>query len=67
MNRQNRITTVNKGLEKVAVHCCADTFVVNQTLIFQIKFCDKNPHFRQAPKPSIHQESQNLRSGFLGV
>ena len=25
-----------------------DSFVVNQTLVFQIKFCGKNRHLRQA-------------------
>ena len=38
------------GLAKVAVQCSADSFVVNQTLIFQIKFCGENRHLRQARK-----------------
>jgi len=29
-------TTANKGLAKVAVQCSADTFMVNQSLIFRI-------------------------------
>jgi hypothetical protein len=37
-------------LAKVAVQCSADTFVVNQTLVFQIKFCGKKPALRVAAK-----------------
>jgi len=43
-----RITRHNSGLAKVAVQCSADTFVVNQTLVFQIKFCGKSPALRVA-------------------
>lgn len=28
--------------------CSKDSFVVNQTLVFQIKFCGKSPALRQA-------------------
>ena len=42
--------TANTGLAKVAVQCFADTFVVNQTLVFQIKFCGKSPALRVAAK-----------------
>jgi hypothetical protein len=35
--------TANRRLAKVSVQCSADTFVVNQTLVFQIKFCGKSP------------------------
>jgi len=38
----------NRRLAKVAVQCSADTFAVNQSLVFQIKFCGKNRHLRQA-------------------
>jgi hypothetical protein len=34
--------TANRRLAKAAVQCSADTFVVNQTLVFRIKFCGKN-------------------------
>lgn len=30
------------------VSCSKDSFVVNGTLVFQIKFCAKNPALRQA-------------------
>jgi hypothetical protein len=51
----NRATTdrtpaCNKGLAKVAVQCSADTFVVNQTLVFRINICGENRHLRQARK-----------------
>ena len=32
------------------VSCSKDSFVVNQTLVFQIKFCGKNPALRVAAK-----------------
>jgi len=37
-------------LAKVAVHCSADTFVVNQTLVLRINICGENRHLRQARK-----------------
>ena len=40
--------TDNTGLAKVAVHCSADTFVVNQTLVLRINICGENRHLRQA-------------------
>ena len=45
-----RTTAYNTGLAKVAVQCSADTFVVNQTLVFQIKVCGKSPALRVAAK-----------------
>jgi hypothetical protein len=44
----DRTTTANSGLAKVAVPFSADTFVGNQTLVFQIKFCGKSPALRVA-------------------
>lgn len=43
-------TTANRRLAKVAVHCSADTFVVDQSLVIRINICGKNRHLRQAPK-----------------
>ncbi len=37
----------NIGFAKAVVQCSAETFVVNQTLVFQIKFCGENRHLRQ--------------------
>ena len=39
----------NTGLAKVAVHCSAATFVVNQCLVLRINICAENRHLRQAP------------------
>ncbi|WP_394992632.1 hypothetical protein [Emticicia sp.] len=35
---------------KGGVSCSKDSFVVNQTLVFQIKFCGKNPALRVGAK-----------------
>lgn len=45
MNRKKPLnTTYPKGL----VSCSKDSFVVNQSLVFQIKFCGKSPALRVA-------------------
>lgn len=41
-------TPNNTGLAKVAVHCSADTFLVNQSLVLRINICGENRHLRQA-------------------
>ena len=51
----NRATTdrtpaPNSTYPKGGVSCSKDSFVVNQTLVFQIKFCDKSPALRVAAK-----------------
>jgi hypothetical protein len=43
----------NTGLEKVAVQCSADTFVVNQSLVLRRHICGENRHLRQARKRSV--------------
>tara|TARA_R110002072_G_scaffold302994_2_gene490866 strand:- start:1612 stop:1791 length:180 start_codon:yes stop_codon:yes gene_type:complete len=40
----------NRRLAKVAVQCSADTFVVNQSLVFRINIYGENRHLRQARK-----------------
>ena len=40
--------TYNTGLAKVAVPFSADTFVINQSLVFRINICGENRHLRQA-------------------
>ena len=47
---ENRKAIANTGLVKVAVQCSADTFVVNQSLVFRINICGENRHLRQARK-----------------
>ncbi|MFZ4725323.1 MAG: hypothetical protein ACOYMD_07715 [Paludibacter sp.] len=68
-----RTTVYNTGLVKVAVHCSADRFVANQTLVHRINICGENRHLRQArnrysqsniyPKPLTCEA--NVRSIFL--
>ena len=40
----------NRRLAKEAIQCSADSFVVNESLVFQIKFCGKSPALRVAAK-----------------
>jgi len=40
--------THNSTYPKGGVSCSKDSFVVNQTLVFQIKFCGKSPALRVA-------------------
>ena len=41
-------TATNNTYPKGGVWCSKDSFVVNRTLVFQIKFCGKNPALRLA-------------------
>jgi hypothetical protein len=53
MDRQattERTPAPNSTYPKGGVSCSKDTFVVNQTLVFQIKFCGKSPALRVAAK-----------------
>ncbi len=43
-------TAHNSTFAKGGVTCPKDSFVVNQTLAFQIKFCGKSPDLRVAAK-----------------
>ncbi|AEE48726.1 hypothetical protein Halhy_0819 [Haliscomenobacter hydrossis DSM 1100] len=40
----------NSTYPKGGVSCSTDSFVVNQTLVFQINFCGKRPALRVAAK-----------------
>ena len=42
--------TANSTYPKGGVSCSKDSFVVNRTFVFQIKFCDKSPALRVAAK-----------------
>ena len=42
--------TANSTYPKGGVSCSKDSFVVNESLVFQIKFCGKNPALRVAAK-----------------
>jgi hypothetical protein len=43
-------TGYNSTYPKGGVSCSKDSFVVHQTLVFQIKFCGKSPALRVAAK-----------------
>jgi hypothetical protein len=45
-NQRNANSTYPKG----GVSCSKDSFVVNQTFVFQILFCGKSPALRVAAK-----------------
>jgi hypothetical protein len=45
-----RTTGYNSTYPKGGVSCSKDSLVVNQTLVFQIKFCGKSPALRVAAK-----------------
>ena len=49
LDRQRK-TPYNSTYPKGGVSCSKDSFVVNQTLAFQIKFCGKSPALRVAAK-----------------
>ena len=51
MNHTTRKTTgYNSTYPKGGVSCSKDSFVVNGSLVFQIKFCGKSPALRVAAK-----------------
>ena len=45
--------TANSTYPKGGVSCSKDSFVVNETLVFQIKFCGKRPALRVAAKRQV--------------
>jgi hypothetical protein len=45
--------THNSTYPKGEVSCSKDSFVINQTLIFQIKFCGKSPALRVAADRNV--------------
>jgi len=45
-----RKAAANSTFAIVGVSCSKDSFVVNQTLVFQILFCGKSPALRVAAK-----------------
>ncbi|PKP15159.1 MAG: hypothetical protein CVU07_11210, partial [Bacteroidetes bacterium HGW-Bacteroidetes-23] len=53
----------NSTYPKGGVSCSKDSFVVNQTLVFQIKFCGKSPALRVAAKrwaTAYNRTSKNI-------
>lgn len=47
---QKQKTPANSTYLKGGILCSKDRFVVNQTLVFQIKFCGKRPAHRKSAK-----------------
>ena len=48
-----RTPACNSTYPKGGVSCSKNSFVVNQTLVFQIKFCGKSPALRVAAKRTL--------------
>ena len=48
MTREKEQRTANSTYPKGGASCSKDSFVVNGTLVFQIKFCGKSPALRVA-------------------
>jgi len=61
MNLRNKTATHNSTYPKGGVSCSKDSLVVNQTLVFQIKFCGKSPALRVAAKrQAVKKPNSNL-------
>lgn len=48
LDTREKERTANSTYPKGGFSCSKDSFVVNQTLVFQIKFCGKSPALRVA-------------------
>ena len=57
MDRQTTTEKNNEGItaptQKAGFRASYDSFVVNQTLVFQIKFCGKSPALRVAANRQV--------------
>jgi hypothetical protein len=58
MTTTERRAAHNSTYPKGGVSCFKDSLVVNQTLVFQIKFCGKSPALRVAAKRYLQAEKQ---------
>jgi len=63
LTRRTECRTANSTYPKGGVSCSTDSFVVNQTLVFQIKFRGKSPTLRAA----ANRYMQLLQLDFLSV
>ena len=57
---QTVTTGYNSTYPKGGVSCSKDSFVVNKTLVFQIKFCGKSPALRVAAKRQAVKKQPSL-------
>lgn len=53
-----RSTGYNSTYPKGGASCSKDSFVVNETLVFQIKFCGKSPALRVAAKRYLQPQDE---------
>ncbi len=53
----------NSTYPKGGVSCSKESFVVNQTLVFQIKFCGKSPALRVAAKRYVQLGLKKIQYG----
>jgi hypothetical protein len=62
MNKEKECRTANSTYPKGRVSCSKESFLINQTLVFQIKFCGKSPALRVAANRwwSLYKKIQNL-------
>ncbi len=51
----------NSTYPKGGVSCSKESFVVNQTLVFQIKFCGKSTALRVAAKRCLYKKDPKVR------
>jgi hypothetical protein len=58
---KEKITAHNSTYPKGGVSCSKDSFVVNQTLVFQIKFCGESPALWVAAKRYGQGNEKNRR------
>ena len=54
MGNRIKLTAYNSTFAIGGVSCSKDSFVGNQTLVFQIKFCGKSPALQVAANVSVH-------------
>ena len=60
MDRELKAHTANSSYPKGGVSCSKDSFVGNQTLVFQIKFCGESPALRVAANRYAQSIKNNL-------
>jgi len=54
-----KITATNSTYTKGGVSCSKDSFLVNQTLVFQIKFCG---NFMETPKQILRKQVADFKN-----
>jgi hypothetical protein len=57
-----RNTSHNSTHPKGGVSCSKDSFVIKQTLVFQIKFCGKSPALRVAANRYLQAKKETKKT-----